>query len=323
MVLKSLREAAVLIRKEPLLWLPGMVLGLTGAAGLLLQAGGDSFLTERLLLLELVIIPFLLGGFYGVIKEECFTHVTSDDSVTPSLPGVTHVTSDDSVTARMPVTLGTFVRQGTAYYFRLLLPMLVIFFAALFTVFALAVPLMVVGISPESGIIVLLAGVLVPFIFFTYFYDTAVIFEDEKVFTSIRRSIGFVMNNRVSTLLFYVVNLAIVAAVGLALMFVWAGLVGGDLEPLLSMGAAEVDALMPADLLAMLGTGAVMVTAAIYALFVVVTFTLLHAYKVCFFRRYAGGAGVAGEAGVTPLIPGDIQGDIQGEYDEKGRWYKY
>jgi len=307
MAVKSLREAAVLIRKEPLLWLPGMVLGLTGAAGLLFQAGGDSFLTERLALLELVIIPFLLGGFYGVIKEECFTPATSDDSVT----------------TRRSVTLGTFVRQGTAYYFRLLLPMLVIFFAALFTVAVLAIPLMVVGVAPESGIIVLLAGVFVPFIFFTYFYDTAVVFEGEKVFTSIRRSIGFVLNNRLSTLLFYVVNLALVAAVGLALMFVWAGLVAGDLEPLLSMGAADVDALMPADLLAMLGTGAVTVTAAIYALFVVVTFTLLHAYKVCFFRRYAGGAEVAGVAGVTPLIQGEYDKNMPGEYDEKGRWYKY
>jgi len=291
MVVKSLREAVVLIKKKPLLWLPGMVLGLTAAAGLLFLAGGDGFLTERLALLELIIIPFLLGGFYGVIKEERFT-------------------------------LRTFVRQGTAYYFRLLLPMLVILFAALFTVFALVVPLMLMGIPPEIGINdVMIAGVFLPFIFFTYFYDTAVVFEDKKVFTSIRRSIDFIMNNRGSTLLFYVVNLALVAAVGLALMFVWAGLVAGDLKPIISMGAAEVESIMPADLLAMLGTGAVAVTAAIYALFVVVIFTLLPAYKVCFFRRYAGDAGdagVAGEvekAGVTSVTPG--------EYDEKGRWYKY
>ncbi len=64
--------------------------------------------------------------------------------------------------------------------------------------------------------------------------------------------------------------------------------------------------LTPQNLLNLLGVEGILVTAVIYAALVAVFTTVLYAYKACFFRNRAEGT----------LSP-------QGEYDEKGRWYRY
>jgi hypothetical protein len=68
MLSNSLKTAAGLMISVPLLWVPGIVAGLAGAADLLIMYYMGLFIAERLLVLELVILPFFLAGMMYLIR---------------------------------------------------------------------------------------------------------------------------------------------------------------------------------------------------------------------------------------------------------------
>jgi len=68
----------------------------------------------------------------------------------------------------------------------------------------------------------------------------------------------------------------------------------------------------PAQFNALLGWDGIVITAVIFFAGIAIVFSLLYAFKACFYRDYAGGE-------AEPLAPDQLQG----EYDSKGRWYKY
>ena len=275
MTLESVSNAAGLLRQHPVLWSVGIVMGALGVIDLVVPVYGGTFYAEPLALLQVLVMPFLAGGVYGTIREDSFS-------------------------------AGEFLQSGRTYYFRILLPALLIFFAAVLTVFLLAVPLALLGAGAASGMAPLLFGVLVSIVFFTFFYDTVAVFEETNVFESIRRSIEFVMNNLGRVLIFYLVNIAIFVGIGFAALVAITALLVDRLEPLTRMDPAELQAVTPQDLLGLIGTDGIWIIAAVYAVVIVLFAAFLYAYKASFFKNHAGS------------IP--IQ---QGEYDEKGRWYKY
>ncbi|MCC7564872.1 MAG: hypothetical protein KO206_01150, partial [Methanomicrobiaceae archaeon] len=184
---------------------------------------------------------------------------------------------------------------------------------AVLTMLLLVLTLMIPGIPVSEEILGFMTlGVLVPFIFFTYFYDTAAVFEDRKVFDSIRRSVEFVLNNAGGVILFYIANILILLGVVFAGVIVWTLLLAEKLEPLIGMTTAEIQELMPQDILSLIGADGIVITAAIYALVALVSTTILYTYKACFYRRLSAGTAALENGGM-----------IGGEYDEKGRWYKY
>ncbi|KLK87761.1 hypothetical protein SZ63_09065 [Methanoculleus sediminis] len=275
MTLESVTGAAGLLRKHPVLWSIGLVMGALAVLNLVIPVYGGAFYTEPLALLQVLLTPFLAGGVYGTIRAENFS-------------------------------FSEFVRSGKTYYFRILLPALVIFFAVILTIVLLMIPLALLGAGAAANMAALLFGVILSIAFFTFFYDTVAVFEETGVFESIRRSIEFVMNNLGSVLVFYLVNIAVFAALGFAALFAWTALLLDKLEPLVSMSPEELQAVMPEDLLALIGTEGIWITAIVYAVVIVLFSVFLYAYKASFFRNHAG----------TPQVQ-------QGEYDEKGRWYKY
>ncbi|HOI12892.1 MAG TPA: hypothetical protein PLG75_03495 [Methanoculleus sp.] len=275
MTLESVSNAAGLLRQHPVLWSVGLIMGALAVLNLIVPLYGGAFYTEPLALLQALVMPFLAGGIYGTIHAENFS-------------------------------IGEFVQSGKTYYFRILLPALVIFFGVILTVFLLAIPLALLGAGAAANMAPLLFGVLLSIAFFTFFYDTVAVFEETTVFESIRRSIEFVMNNIGSVLVFYLVNIVVFAALGFAAIFAWTALLVDKLEPLISMSPEELQAVMPEDILALIGTEGIWITAIVYAVVIVLFSAFLYAYKASFFRNRAGNAPV-----------------VQGEYDEKGRWYKY
>ncbi|WP_214021305.1 hypothetical protein [Methanoculleus sp.] len=275
MTLESVTSAAALLRQHPVLWSVGLVMGALAVLDLIIPVYGGAFYAESLVLLQALVIPFLAGGVYGTIRAETFS-------------------------------AGEFAQSGKTYYFRILLPALVIFFGVILTVFLLAIPFALLGAGAAASMAPLLFGVLISIAFFTFFYDTAAVFEETNVFESIRRSIEFVMNNLGSVLVFYLVNIVVLAVLGFAGLFAWTALFVDRLEPLTRMSPDELLAMMPQDILALIGTEGIWVTAAVYAVVIVLFSAFLYAYKASFFRSRAG----------APRVE-------QGEYDEKGRWYKY
>jgi len=275
MTFKSLSGAAGLLRRHPVLWSVGIVMGVLAVIDLVIPLYGGTFYAEPLALLQALVMPFLAGGVYGTIRANSFS-------------------------------AGEFLQSGKTYYFRILLPALLIFFAVILTAFLLAIPLTLLGAGAASGTMPLLLGVLVSIVFFTFFYDTVAVFEETNVFESIRRSVEFVMNNLGSVLVFYLVNIVVLVGIGFAALVAIAALLVDRLEPLTRLDPAELQAVTPQDLLGLIGTEGIWTIAAVYAVVIVLLAAFIYAYKASFFRDHAAS------------VP--IQ---QGEYDEKGRWYKY
>jgi hypothetical protein len=280
MVLASLREAFRLIVSRPVLWLPGIILGLLAAADLLLEYYGGSFIAGRLWIIEILIIPFLFGGLLSVVKTQ-------------------------------EISLGGFMTGAVRYYFRILLPGLVIFFAALITIFLLMIPLTLIGTpTAVAGILAGTAiGVLVPFIFLTYFFDAVAVFEDTKVFESIRRSIELTLRHTGLVLKFFLVNIVILVIGFFLILLVWSAALLDRLTPLTTMNATELQQVTPEIFTALLGADGILVTAILVAVGSAVLVTVLYTYKACFFPGFAG---------ATPATA-----PVEGEFDNKGRWYKY
>lgn len=277
MTLESITGAATLLRQHPVLWLAGLVMGALAVLDIVVPAYGGAFYSQPLAFLQILVVPFLAGGVYGMIRAEDFS-------------------------------VAEFARSGRTHYFRILLPALLIAFAVFLTALLTVIPFALLGAGAAVSVMPLLFGVLLSIAFFTFFYDTVAVFEETNVFESIRRSIEFVVNNMGRTLVFYLTNIAVLLALGLAGIFAWTALLVGKLEPLTRMGPEELQAVMPEDILALIGTEGIWVTAAVYAFVIVLYSTFLYAYKASFFRNHAVGGGAP---------------TLQGEYDEKGRWYKY
>ena len=280
MVLASLREALALITRHPVLWLPGLLLALVGAADLNIEYYGGSFLAGKLWILEIIILPFFVAGLLAAVKNN-------------------------------DMTFHGFVTSGLNNYFRVLLPGIVILFAALITAVLLIIPLSLIG-TPGSAMGLyagILLGVAVPFIFLMYFYDAVAVFESEKVFESIRRSIELTMNHTGLVVKFFLVNILILLTGFFIIFMIWTMMFFDKLTPLTTMNATEIQAVTPDYFTSLLGADGIIITSLIFAAGALVVVTVLYTYKACFFK-------VLSET--TPPVAA-----VLGEYDEKGRWYKY
>jgi hypothetical protein len=274
------REALRTIAERPVLLLAGACLGIIFSSGLVLQLYLGSFLAERLIFLGALSLPFILGGAYGVVQ------------------------GDDR-------SLQAFFREGAKNYFRILLPVIVIIFAAFLTLILLSLPLTLLGIgTSEGGILSILTGVAVPFLFLTFFTDVAAVIEGTGVFESIRRGIEFVAARPIRVFVFYITTMlvAVPAATFIALVteLVLFAHRPDLMEAVSSGNVTAVQNLQPAEIIAALGPDGVWIYALTTMVVIIPVGTVLVVYKICFFR------------GTVPRAPVTV-----GEYDEKGRWYRY
>jgi hypothetical protein len=276
MIRDALREGLARMGDTPVLWITGLSLGALFALDILFQTL-DTIIGARIGFLGLCATPFFLGGAYGAIRGG-----------EPGLRG--------------------YLRAGARYYFRILLAGAVILSVALLTAFLVMVPVGLLGGSPQAALTLTLLGVGIPFAFFTFFFDTAVVLKERKVLDSIRRSVEFVTGSPGGAIGFYLVNLAI----GLFILFVsavvWSVAIADRLEPFVGANQTVFQNLTAGDLVNFVGIQGLWAGVAIGFVAVVIGGTLLVSFKACFFRRAVVGAPAA---------------TAVGEYDEKGRWYRY
>jgi hypothetical protein len=158
-----------------------------------------------------------------------------------------------------------------------------------------------IGASSDiSMVIAITFGFMIPTVILTFFYDTAAVFEEKKVFESIRRSIQLVMThiNDVIAFLFVCAGISIEA-------FLY-----DKLEPIIRYNETQLQTFTPDQLIALVGPGGMWITAIILFIGVFLLLPLLYTYKACFFKKLVRGAVI-------------IQQPTTGDYDSKGRWYKY
>ncbi|PKL58510.1 MAG: hypothetical protein CVV34_01905 [Methanomicrobiales archaeon HGW-Methanomicrobiales-5] len=298
MVLTEFKEALDLIRRTPVLWVQGLVTGSLAAMLWLIYNLQDSFFATRLILICSLMGVFFLTGSYAVIRKET-------GGFRELLTG------------------------GVQYFFRVLLPLLVIIFCVLILVALVMITLSFGGEPADPEFVgVFSLCILIPVGFLTIFFDVAAVFEDRRVFDAMRRSIELVAVQSVRVFKFYVVSAAFIFVVTFSLMMVWEAALYDKLEPLTNFNETQIAAFTPDQLVGMIGSEGTVVTAICLFFGFLVLLPILSTYKACFFRSLTRGSpgspgsqgtqGIQGSQGPIPVNKPET-----GEYDSKGRWYKY
>jgi len=280
MAVAEFREAIRLLARTPVLWIPGLVAGAFAALIWLLAMLSGTFFATRLLIIAGLILVLFLAGMLVSIKE---------NSTGP----------------------GTLVRNGFKYFFRVLLPMLVIIFGILIIFFLLMATLSLIGFSSDPALLGgITFGIMIPVMIFTFFFDTAAVLEDRPVFSAIRRSIELVSAHFTEVIAYFVISAIAVFFVLFPLMMIWEAFLYDKLEPLTRYTEAQIQAITPDQLITILGKESIGITAVVLFLAGLVIIPVIYSYKACFFQKLAGST-IA------------IEQQVTGEFDSKGRWYKY
>jgi hypothetical protein len=280
MAITELKEALNLLTRLPSLWIPGIIGGiLTAALWLTLNLSGTFFAGRLLVIFGLVLLLFTTGLLVIIRNNEG--------------------------------DLRTMISGGIRYYFRVLLPQIIIIFGIMLIVTLVMVTFSLIGGLSDIGMVTALTiGFMIPIVILTFFFDTAAVFEERKVFDSIRRSIQLVMLHINDVIAFLLICAAITIGVIFMLMIIWEALLFDKLEPITRYNETQLQTFTPEQLIAMIGPGGMWITAGILFVGVVLLLPLLYSYKACFFRKLIRGAPVAHQP-------------TTGEFDSKGRWFKY
>lgn len=202
------------------------------------------------------------------------------------------------------------VREGSRNYFRVLLPGLLVVFGAV-AIAVVATGLMTVLVQTEVvGLVVLIMMLVIGvFALLTLFYDTAAVFEEQSVFNSIRRSVVVVTGAPLMAIRYLLVAVLVTVGVGIPLLIIWTAALYQQLAPITTMTTAEAAAFTQDQLFSLIGTNGAVITTVLYFVGVLLVFTLMTTYKALLFREVA--------------VVGPVEQEQQGEYDEKGRYYRY
>jgi hypothetical protein len=98
-------------------------------------------------------------------------------------------------------------------------------------------------------------------------------------------------------------------------MLVWEGILYDKLQPLTTYNETQIQSFTPDQLTALIGPTGMWVTAVIIFLGVFLLLPILISYKARVFRTLSGNV-------PNTQVP-ITQVPTTGEYDSKGRWYKY
>ena len=280
MAITELKEAINLLTRLPSLWIPGIVGGiLTAALWLTLNLSGTFFAGRLLVIFGLVLLLFTTGLLVIIRNNEG--------------------------------DFRTMISGGISYYFRVLLPQIIIIFGIMLIVTLVMVTFSLIGGLSDIGMVTALTiGFMIPIVILTFFYDTAAVFEERKVFDSIRRSIQLVMLHINEVIAFLLICAAITIGVIFMLMIIWEAFLFDKLEPITRYNATQLQTFTPEQFIAMIGPDGIWITAVILFIGVFLLLPLLYSYKACFFRKLIRGAPVAHQP-------------TTGEFDSKGRWFKY
>jgi hypothetical protein len=203
------------------------------------------------------------------------------------------------------------LKGGVRYFFRILLPQIVIVFSVLLVFIVCMITFSLAGLSSDVGVLTVLTfAIMVPTLILTSFFDTAAVFEDKHVFESIQRSIMLVSTHLSNVISFFAVCAGICAAVFFGLMILWEAILFDKLKPIMDFTDAQREAFTPDQLVAMIGPEGIWLTALVLFIAFFLIIPVVYSYKAVFFRKMASS---------TVLI----QQQAIGEYDSKGRWYRY
>ena len=233
MAIVELKEAIILLKRMPSLWIPGIVGGILAAALWVTFNLSGTFFAGRLLLISGLVLILFTTGMLVIIRNN-------------------------------EGDLRTMLAGGIRYYFRVLLPQLIIIFGVIIIVLLANITIGLVGATSDSSMVTALAiGFMIPTVLLTFFFDTAAVFEERKVFESIRRSIQLVMTHISDVIAFLFVCAAISIGIIFILMIIWEAFLYDRLEPITLYNETQLQTFTPDQLIALIGPGGMWITAII------------------------------------------------------------
>jgi hypothetical protein len=280
MAFAELKDAFILLKHLPLLWIPGIIGGFLAASLWVIYNLGGMFFSSRLLVIAWLLLLLFTTGMIVVIRN-------NGGDIRAMLEG------------------------GVRYYFKVLLPQLVIIFIGMVVVLLVMITFALLGATSDTSMATALTiGFMIPTIILTFFFDTAAVFEERKVFESLKRSIQLVFAHMNDVVAFLLIWAAIFFGIIFCLMVVWETFLFDKLEPITRYNETQLLAFTPDQLLTMIGTEGMWITALMLFVGGFLLIPIFYSYKSCFYKKIAQGVVITQEP-------------TTGEYDSKGRYYKY
>lgn len=253
MLFEALRDSV----RYPVVWIAAVVYAALDVVQLVLSLQGETFFSVRFMVIEYLLLPFLLAGAYGVLRDR------------------------DS-------SFHLFGTEAVKNFFRVLLPGLVLAFLAIIVLFLFVLPLSILGIDLTVDLVTgATLAIMIPVLFFSFLYDTAACFEGLGVFASLRRSFALVLAHIWQVVVFILTILAVLLGLAFVLLVGWTTLLFEQLSPLASLPASELAGFGPSQLAAMIGTMGLVLSALFYGLYIVLSFVIVTTGKARLFREIA------------------------------------
>jgi hypothetical protein len=211
MAIAELKEALTFLRQIPSLWIPGIVGGILAAAVWVSLNISGTFFASRLLVISLLVLHLFTTGILVLVRDR-------------------------------QGTTKTMLAGGIKYYFRVLLPQLVIVFCIMLVLTVVMITISLIGNTLDPSLVSALAfGFMIPAVVLTFFYDTAAVFEEKKVFESVKRSAQLVMTRINEVTVFLFIGGVMTFLIVFMLMIVWEGFLFEKGSEVMDLGIALLD----------------------------------------------------------------------------------
>jgi len=268
---------------HPVTWIPGLYAGCLATVLIWLAFSGWEFIAGKLIFLGLVVAPFFVGGLLGCLTSGEYT-------------------------------LGRFLRSAPRFFFPVILPAILALTISILLVILFSIPFAIAGLGSEAPMMGgLFIGIMVPVLIFSFFSDNVAVTEGLAVLASLKRSM--VITSQAFLTIISCIIISCLAALLLMLLTatLWGMILSEKFAGYLDLNMTQQQEIFGefgmAEWQQTLGADGILVTSVIIGLFF---FFLVPFFLVLKHQCYRAASAVP----VTPPEQG-------GEYDEKGRWYKY
>lgn len=205
------------------------------------------------------------------------------------------------------------IKSGLRFYFPVILPYVIVFGMIMLLALLFTVPLAIMGFGDDPAALSgLMLGICIPAFIFSLYADNVAVIEKTRIFPTLKRSLEVASRNFTGTIGFIFTSIIGFFSLLLIGAVIWGISLAEKFAPYAEMNATAQQetfgAYTMADWQVLIGPEGILLTAVLFGLgtFIFVPFVLALKYYC-----YAA-------------APATIEIEQQhGEYDEKGRWYKY
>lgn len=203
------------------------------------------------------------------------------------------------------------ISAGFKNYFPIILPCIILAGIMFLFVLLLTIPLSIMGFGEDpytlSG---LMLGVSIPVLIFSLYVDNVAVCEKTRIFDTLKRSMELVSINFFGVIGYIFISGIVIICVSLFAAFLWGVILADKFTQFIDMNLTTQQETFShytiSDWQTLIGPEGAVATALVFGFvaFIVVPFLIVFKYQ-CY-----------QEVSQKKLV-------VYGEYDEKGRWYKY